>query len=177
MTKPKKRIILLVIILAVLSPVLYVVFGWLTLFVGLWVFTPNPPQPQKTYGEFPFTLTYTVNGETHTVEDVYVCKYDGVGADEGHGKYRTWSGYIKGSGETDVLIAEDADRKVYCFVGDAEFYMNDERYPEKRPLTPRLYDVEKNVDAEGLSPEEIAKVYDIEIVSWNFSEPIENSFG
>lgn len=54
--------------------------------------------------------------------------------------------------------------------------MDDEKYPEKRPLTPRLYDITKNYNTYSLTPDEIAEVYSIEIVSWNFSDPIENSF-
>ena len=133
--------------------------------------------PQETYGEFPFELTYKINEEIITIEDVYVCEYDGVGWDEGNGKHRKWSGWIKGCGETAIFITEDSDRKIFCFVGDAEFYMNDEQYPEGRPLTPRLYDVKKNVSImDSLDQDEIVTLYNIEIVSWSFSDPIENTF-
>ena len=149
-------------------------------FPSSWMFTgcfrPDPPAPRETYGEFPFELTYRINDEIITVKDIYVCEYAGIAWSEANGKYREWSGYIKGTGESAILITEDADRKIFCFVGDAEFYMNDEIFPEKRPLTPRLYNVKKKSGIGPLSQKEISEFYDVEIMSWKFSEPIENSF-
>ncbi len=138
---------------------------------------PDPPAPQIEYGEFPFELTYKIDGETVTIKDVYICEYDGIGANEGWGKYREWKGYIKGTNEELIFITEDSYRQIFCFVGDAEYYMNDEKYPEKRPLTPRLISVSKNPVGPFLLGEEIGEYYNIELVSWEFSEPIEQSFG
>ncbi len=163
----------------VLSPFLYIALGWTVVLGGMWLFTPNPPQPQETNGEFPFELTYKIDGETITIRDVYVCEYDGVGFNEGNGKYRKWNGYIKGTGETSILLIEDTEREIYCFVGDAEFYMGDEKYPEKKPLAPRLYNVTNNSNVEyveSYSSNEIMEYYKIEIISWTSSDPIENSF-
>ncbi len=87
------------------------------------------PAPVITHGEFPFELTYKLNGELYTVKDTYICDYDGLGFNMGIGNYRKWSGYIKSTGETAVLITEDSDRQIFCSVGDTEFYMNDEIYP------------------------------------------------
>ena len=113
-----------------LFSLLLVCCGWSIVLGGMYLFTPAPPQPIIQTGEFPFELTYKLNGELYTVKDVYVCNYEGIGFDEGNGKYRKWSGYIKGSGESAIFVTEDSDRKIFCFVGDAEFYMNDEQYPE-----------------------------------------------
>ena len=139
-----------------------------------------PEEPKFKYGEFPFELVYEIDGEIITVNDVYVCEYDGISADTGRGKYRKWEGYIKGTGKDAVFICGDNERKVYCFVGDAEFYMNDERYEEPRPLTPRVYAVNNdsaNYDIAFFnSTEELMEYYKIRIISWKLSEPIENSF-
>lgn len=172
--KNTKKIALLLGLL--LSPVIFVCCSWIITLGGMYIVTPMPPKPEIQTGEFPFELTYKLNGELYTVTDTYICNYDGIGFNEGYGKYRKWSGYIKDTGETAVLITEDADRQIFCFVGNAEFYMNDEMYPEERPLTPRLYDVKKDPDADALSTYRIMVNYDIEIVSWSFSEPVENSF-
>ena len=139
------------------------------------------PQPQITYGEFPFELVYSFEGEITTVKGVYICEYTGLEWNWNIGTYRTWNGYIEGYDEkydeSAIFITEDSDRIVFCFIGDAEFYMNDEQYPEKRPLTPRLYHTKKNLNIMySLNSDEIAALYNIEIVSWKFSEPIENSF-
>ena len=173
--KITKKIALLLTLIMI--PILLVVCGWTVVLGGMYLFTPAPPQPIIQTGEFPFELTYKLNGELYTVKDVYVCNYEGIGVDEGNGKYRKWSGYIKGSGESAIFVTEDSDRKIFCFVGDAEFYMNDEQYPEERPLTPRLYDVKKNVNImNSFNHDEIVAIYNVEIVSWKFSEPIDNSF-
>ena len=136
--------------------------------------------PKITYGEFPFEITYMINNETITVKDVYVCEYVGAFWDWNRGHFREWKGYVKNTNESSLLITEDADRKIYCFVGSAEFYMDDEEYPEQKPLSPRVFDVEKNdnINAEIMffSSEEIMQYYGIKIISWNFSEPIINSF-
>ena len=176
----KKNIIITVV--SILIPICIFVsifiLPWMAIFVGTWLFTPTPAKPEITYGEFPFELVYEVDGEIITVNDVYICKYDGIGANEGTGKYRMWEGYIESSEEEAVILVEDHDRKIYCFVGDAEYYMNDERYPEQTPLTPRVYDVDKIQDAtiDFHTTNEILEYYNIKIVSWKFSEPIKNSF-
>ena len=174
-----KKLLLRVLKVAVILMVVFLLTIWSPwIFMGcMAILEPAPPAPQETYGEFPFELTYKINGEIITVKDIYVCEYAGVGWSEAGGKYRKWSGYIKGCGESAIFITEDSDRKIFCFVGDAEFYMNDEQYPEERPLTPRLYDVKKNVNVmNSLNQDEIVAIYNIEIVSWKFSKPIENSF-
>ncbi len=35
-------------------------------------FSPNPPKPEITHGEFPFELVYEIDGEIITVKDTYV---------------------------------------------------------------------------------------------------------
>lgn len=176
MLKSKTRIIVLaiVLLLLLLLPVLYVIFGWVMVLGGMWFSAPNPSEPREVYGEFPFELTYRIGDDLVAVRDVYVCEYDGIGFNEGIGKYRKWKGYIQGTGETAVLVTEDAERKIYCFVGSAEFYMGDEMYPEQRPLAPRLYDVHNSMTF--YSQEELLSRYDIELISWTFSDPITNSF-
>lgn len=168
------------ILLAV--PVVIVMFfslPWLLIGASIWL-SPNPPKPNITYGEFPFELVYEIDGEVVTVKDTYICEYDGIGANEGTGKYRVWKGYIKGTGEETILLCEDEDREVHCFVGDAEYYMNDEKYPEKRPFAPRVFDTAKPnkfPKPELFSSEEIMDYYGIKIISYKFTDPIENSFG
>ncbi len=188
--KTKKRTIIIVIA-AVLAAIFILpivmlfslnVFAWGVIGLGI-LLSPNPPAPQVKYGEFPFEITYEICGERYTVNDVYVCEYDGIEANEGIGKYRSWRGYIKGRGEDEssLVIYDDGERTIYCYVGDAEFYMNDEKYPKKRPLEPRVYSVLKSIPDVYVpdrfeTNEEMINYYEIKIISWEFSEPIENSF-
>jgi len=144
------------------------------------VLSPDPPKPVVRYGEFPFRLEYEVDGERFVVEDTIICEFDGVGWNEGIGKYREWKSHLASDQkERAILITVDARVKIYCFVGSAEYYMNDEKYPEQRPLTPRVYDVKLNswdMNIYFHSQEEIFDYYGIKLVCWEFSEPIVNSF-
>ena len=132
-------------------------------------------EPTVKYGEFPFKLTYVLNGNTVTVSNTYVCEYVGVGWDTGRGFFPKWNGYVKETGLENVLICEDEDRMVFCQVGDPLFYMG---YPEQlawenKSLEPHLYTVEKN-DTKYLPFDKIQSVYNIEIVEWEFFDPIQN---
>ena len=58
--------------------------------------------------------------------------------------------------------------------------MDDEEYPEQTPLSPRVYDIRKrkySMDYEIYTSDELLECYNINIISWKFSDPIENSFG
>jgi hypothetical protein len=137
---------------------------------------PDPPQPEITYGEFPFKLVYELNGEINVVEDTVICTYDGVGGGA-NGKYRRWESHLANSDEDSVLLLIDDTRKIYCSTGSANYYMNDEIYPIKRPYVPHIYDVKLNkMDMSILSPEELVEKYNIKLISWEFSEPIINNF-
>ena len=110
MEKLKKRKILKTIIISfvaiVLSCSILFVGGVLLMaspqimfWIGMWISTPNPPEPEVTYGEFPFEIVYEIDGEIFTINDVYVCEYRGIALSEASGKCRSWKGYIKSSGE------------------------------------------------------------------------------
>ena len=68
----------------------------------------NVPEPQIKEGEFPFEMVYEIDGETITVNDIYVCEFDGFDWNEGVGKHRKWKGYIKSSGTDVLILLEDA---------------------------------------------------------------------
>ena len=53
-----------------LVPFLFVAGGWGLLYAGL-ALSPNPPKPQITKAEFPYTLVYEIDGEQFTVSDTY----------------------------------------------------------------------------------------------------------
>ena len=137
--------------------------------------------PKVTYGEFPFKLVYKLNGEEYTVEDTVICEYIKTEYDWNKGKRRIWKRYLASNPkEEDILITKGFNRAVYFFIGDAEYYMGDsDLYYGEFPFVPHVY-ISKYISvfsATGsLSQEEILKHYGIEIVSWEFSDPIENSF-
>ena len=96
--KSKSFVVIPIVAIIILSPVIVIfslnIFAWSSIFIGN-LLSSNPPKPEITYAEFPFEIVYELEGETVTVNDVYVCEYDGIGMNEGVGKYREWKGYIK----------------------------------------------------------------------------------
>lgn len=169
--------VIIKILISIGSVVFAIIFlPWITIYIS-GLFMSKPSAPQITYGEFPFRLEYEINGEKLVVEDTMICEYDGVGWNEGWGKFRKWKGYLENSDEESVLLINDNTRKIYCFVGSAEYYMGDERYPKKRPLTPRVYMVKlDDMDTTTFTQEELLEKYKIKLISWDFSEPIINDF-
>jgi hypothetical protein len=151
------------------------------------------PRPAIRKGEFPFRLEYSINGEVFVVEDTVVCRYNGVRLDAGLGLHRTWRSYLLSNGEKveGVFIFAYDDIRIYASVGSAAYYMDDERYTSMpRPWIPQLYGVTEytsvwpplrhSFSLDGIliprRATEMLEKYEIELISWAFSEPIENSF-
>lgn len=81
---------LITVLIAFVAMLAYTtIWPWATMFFGISSF-PNPTKPEITHGEFPFHLVYEINGETKVIEDTLICEYDGIGMNEGNGKYRKW---------------------------------------------------------------------------------------
>ena len=178
-----KRVIVFVIagVLAgiVLIPVALITVPYVTVNFLLTI-SPNPPLPEYKYGEFPFRLEYEIDGKNIVVEDTVICKFDGIEYNGGQGKIRKWESYLASTGEESLLLWQiDETGKIYCFVGDAEYYMGDEKYPEKRPLAPRVYIVSSDftyTDDNTLSQKRLLEKYNIEFIGWEFTDPITNTF-
>jgi len=135
----------------------FIVVGIIAFCISPWVvlypmahvikfFTPTPPEPINTYGEFPFRLVYEVDGEQFTVEDVLVCEFDGRGE---NGKSIIWKGrmlsndkpasyygrwLLSGEGEYQsplgfafVLLEADKSisdsQNIYYDLGNCEYYL------------------------------------------------------
>ena len=163
------------------SKVLGVMLWLMIPILGFVVFNisyPNPPMPEIRYGEFPFRLEYEINGERIVIEDTVICEFDGVGWNEGVGKHRKWKSHLASNKkEEDIFIVTAEKVKIYCYVGSAEYYMNDERWPEQRPLTPRFYFVKLNSwDTTMYYIEEFIEKYGLKLISWEFTDPIVNTF-
>ncbi len=185
MTALKKKKILLLIILTVvivLLPVIIIfvlnLLAWSGIFIG-GLFSPNPSKPEITYAEFPFEIVYEIDGETITVNDIYVCEFDGFGWNEGVGKHRKWKGYIKSSESEELILLEDGDLKFAVSVGSPEYYMSDPScsYSDN---TPSIFYIKPNkfggITSGSLDIEPLLEQYKLKLISFNFSEPIENSY-
>ena len=179
----KKRFIVLIVIggaiIIFVEAIIVLSFPWLMIGVG-GMMREDPPQPNVTYGEFPFEITYILRGETITVRDVCVCEYDGVGWNEGQGKHRTWNSYIKSTGEDRLVLLTDGNKQIYCTVGSGGYYMGDQPSHASKTFTPELRWIEIERDGTVSYPntlsDEAQDYYGIYLVSWTFSDPIVNSF-
>lgn len=174
--KYRKLIILLILFV---SPVLYIALGWTVVLGGSWLFLPNPSQPEITHGEFPFEIVLEIDGVTKTISDAYVCEYDGIGAGS-NGKYIKWKGYIKSTGEEDIILVYEDNQQICCSVGSPEYYMNDPDHVQYEKNYPKVF-YKKPHEMGGvsyglISESELLAKYKIKIINWNFSNPIENSF-
>ncbi len=181
MKKAKILLICVSIVLAIPAILIaYFALPWILVGVGVWL-SPDPPEPKIRFGEFPFEIVYKLDGELHTINDVLVCEYDGIGADEGSGKYIEWKGYLKSSGQAEieeiVLYRKDTVR-IICDIGSPAYYMGEDEYMDGQSVTPCLILYEERDSltiSHGLS-EEYAEQYPIELISWKLSDPIVNTF-
>ena len=100
-------------------------------------------KPTVTEGEFPFSITYELDGERVTIEDVYKVHYvrnDGY-ADT---KSRVYAGELKSSGEDDTLytLKKDENTRVELWTRFyADYLMGDTEYDyfDDEPFEPRIY--------------------------------------
>lgn len=148
--------------------------------------SPDPLVPDITYGEFPFRLEYEIDGERVIVEDTVICEYDGVGMNEGVGKYRKWKQYLASNhDEEDVLLKVEGDKEIWYSVGGADYYMGDaERYEhlteDEYHQFPNAYYSEPNsvggTDSGGVDADELLEKYGVILISWKPSPKITNTF-
>ena len=179
----KTRVLLITIGAVIAIPAIiiaYFALPWLLIGVGVWL-SPDPPKPEIRYGEFPFEIVYKLDGELHTIHDVLVCEYDGIGADEGRGKFIKWKGYLKSSGEKEmeeVVLYQEGNVRIVCEIGSPDYYMGGDEYLEGQSVTPHLilYEEEEAYTVSHSMNEDDLERYSIELIRWTLSEPIQNTF-
>ena len=148
------------------------------------------PIPQIQYGEFPFRLEYEINGQRVVVEDTVICEYDGIGIRHGvfgvpTAKYIKWKQHLasnnNGYDAYILLLKISGNVGVYYFVGDVRFYMGIDDYSnEDMPYfhNGRIYSA-AYIDQSGstsIKADELLEKYGIKIISWEYSDPIVNTF-
>ena len=138
------------------------------------------PTPSVTTAEFPFEIVYETGGEIITVSDAYVCEFEGIEWNENVGKHRQWKGYVKSTGEATLVLLTEGAIKVTCSLGSPAYYMSDPLAPAVEEITPTVQRVQTfesgGVSAMTLTAEQLSEQYDIRLISWAFSAPIENTY-
>ena len=128
-------------------------------------------KPTVTQGEFPYSVTYSVQGEVKTLEGVYHAEFIG------NESYADNTGRIyDGDDETWFTVYEEEGGKVQIIthmyasylMGDAQ----DSDYFGDRDFAPELV----YYDAEGyeLEDEALKAEWDVEILEWEYPTPVEN---
>ena len=165
--KNKKLFVSLVLVVAIVA---MAVFG---------VVSNIAQKPTITAAEFPFSITYELDGETETVEGVCKASYTGNG---GYVKATTrqYAGNFVSEGKDidtafDISVGEDWSITLFThlypdyLMGDPEYdYFSDTAY---EPLL-SYSNWTTGESTEGLELPE----YGAKIISWEYPQPIENSF-
>lgn len=136
-------------------------------------------KPTVTEQEFAFSVTYSIDGETKTINDVCTVRYDRNGGYTDT-KTRFYVGKIGGINEendTTYILQDDEDgrivlnTKLYAdyLMGDPEYeYFDDDTF-EPQIL---YYDSEEI----EYTDEETLLAQGVKLISWEYPKPIENSF-
>ena len=177
----------LLLILCIFSVVILILFALFFVFVvsgAFAIFMSNPPVPQITYGEFPFTIVYEVAGETIEYNDVVICEYEGIKSFGTAGKKRTWSRKLKSGNDCIILLqseTNDTSFELYTPIpGLPEYYMGDfqqsrAEYESSMKNTRYLGCVRNGMESR-IKAEDAWEQYHIKIISITCSSPIENEF-
>ena len=171
----KKKILTIIIglivigVLAVVSPLLYF-FG--EIFIEM-VFD-KPSKPTITHGEFPFELVYEYNGQQITIRDTIICDYNGLSFALDGGNYRDWQCVIKNNNNGRYIIDENI-RDLYIQVPlEADYYMGAPNV-NNEIAKPYIYYIDDSTGTVYYE-QDLSNVVGAKIVSWNPSEPIQNTF-
>jgi hypothetical protein len=182
----------LIIGISIFSIIILVgIFYFLVISGAIFSFGSNPPKPEITYGEFPFKLTYELDGETKVIEDSVICEFDGFYSLGSAGKYRKWKTSLKSGNERLTLLdlrpLEEINEfgqtmlEMFFSYGSGEYYMGDEQRYNRKPEIRDYVEYEyRNTDGTTGGSSYKADVayekYKIKLISWEASEPIQNSF-
>jgi len=164
--------------------------------------SPAPPEPEITYGEFPFRLVYEIDGERHVFEDTVIAEFRrSVGGNLTQHPVRSWDTRFESDGDIGdehrrriiwnrFLIKHEPNLAITFNPGSAGYYMGDlfaggqvvenGSFSNKRPhIMVRTVDENSKINVEYMSIEEAYEVladYGIVLISWETAEPIVNSF-
>lgn len=160
-------------------PAIIIAIG-LILSVAVYFLTSRQLKPTVTEQDFKYSVTYKVDGETKTFEGIYTCRFDGFGGNGIDPLTRYYVEEYTVDGVTTpsrgYTISEKDGYTLdiitlfnnYYLMGDKE---NDSYSGLEDPCL-------EAVDAEGnqYGETELPAVFDADIISFEYPEPIKNSF-
>ena len=144
------------------------------------VFTSIAKKPTIAEKDFPFSITYEINGKTDTVEGVYSARYTGNGGYVSS-TARLYDGEIISQREdvdTSFILSETDTETIILHTNFlADYLMGDAAYDyfSYEPFAPSLVYYEHLENNAYTEPQDLMD-RGIRIVSWDYPEPIENTF-
>ena len=126
-------------------------------------------KPAVAQQEFPFTLTYSYQGKTETISDVYVAEYDRVAKYIGD-EPLTWFGYVKDKDRLEYDFYRISDSFSINLNIEPGYIMGDPRYAGTVCQPNGVYHGE---DVDVTDPAQL-KQMGFEILSWEYPYPVEN---
>ena len=144
------------------------------------------PRPEIKNGRFNFSVTYEIKGETNTFSAVYVCEFNGTNWSFDGGYSRDWDIHVEGDYEGDdysaILGKVDDGGSIYLHFGlYPEYFMGDPETGDWGLPEPSIAIVypenELGEMTQIADPLELERDYGIRIVSYEYDNPIENTFG
>ena len=136
-------------------------------------------KPKVVKQEFPFTITYSYQGKTETISDVYVGEYVRAAKYLGDDDL-VWYGYIKDHNrlESDFYRIGELDDQAFSINLNIEpgYLMGDPKYADSLCRPSGVYHgFDGTNDIRVTDPVELAQL-GLSIVSWEYPVPIENDF-
>ena len=134
-------------------------------------------EPVIKEGQFAFSITYELDGETVKIEDVYTARYSHNGG-YNDTKTRIYKGGIGANAEGDIFyilreengIRIELDTNLYAdyLMGDPDY-----EYFDESPFAPVIYYYD--ADEVEYTDEQTLLAQGVKLVDWEYPEPIENS--
>ena len=135
-------------------------------------------KPTVTEGQFRFAITYELDGETVTINDVYKARYVGNGgyADT---KMRLYTGEIGNMGENNTIytLKTEGNTRIELWTHFyADYLMGDPEYDyfDEEAFAPRIYYFD--AQEQEYSDEETLQEQGVKLISFEYPEPIDNTF-
>lgn len=147
--------------------------------LALLVFGYSVRKPEVARQEFPFTITYSYQGETKSLSGVYVGEYV-QGAKYLGDDSIAWYGYIKDQDrlQSDFYRIGEIEGRAYSINLNLVpgYLMGDPKYADSvcRP-SGACHSFDGTDDVTVTDPDQLARL-GLSVVSWEYPEPIENSF-
>jgi hypothetical protein len=161
-------------------PVMIIVLG-IIVAIAASLLVSMQKMPTVTNQDFDFSITYKLDGETKTINGVYSNRFTGFGGNGVDPLCRYYEGTYKVEGEDDgdrcFTIAEKDGYKLYIVALLNDCYLMGDKKNESYDSYIEVPTLEAE-DQDGIQYGEadLPDVFDAEIVSFEYPQPIENTF-